>query len=70
MTKEDTNLYERLWPTYGPQMGLYETRKMLIETLRALEWCSGSGDFAPRGKARVGWRRYVLPLLKRAGLSL
>jgi len=70
MNKEDVKVYERLWPTHGPQMGIYDTRMMLIETLRALEWCGGSGDFSPGGKARVGWRRYVLPLLKRAGLSL
>lgn len=31
--------------------------------LEALRWCSGSGDFAPGGKARRGWLRVCKPLL-------
>lgn len=29
----------------------------------ALQWCSGSADFAPGGKAREGWLRIAQPLL-------
>lgn len=29
----------------------------------ALQWCSGSADFAPKGKARTGWEKICQPLL-------
>jgi hypothetical protein len=29
----------------------------------ALQWCSGSDDFAPGGKARKGWVKLCQPLL-------
>ena len=33
----------------------------------ALIWCSGSGDFAPGGKARKGWLKLAQPLLDNLG---
>lgn len=38
-----------------------ETRK---EYQEALIWCSGSQDFQVEGKAREGWEKICLPLLK------
>ena len=32
----------------------------------ALQWASGSGDFAPGGKARRGWLRIARPALSPA----
>jgi len=32
--------------------------------IEGLQWCSGSADFAPGGKARRGWNKIVVPLLK------
>ena len=34
---------------------------------RALQWASGSGDFAPGGKARRGWLRLARPALSHSG---
>ena len=34
------------------------------ELVGALEWCSGSGDFALEGKARKGWVKLCQPLLR------
>jgi len=35
----------------------------LDQFLEALQWCGGSGDFAPEGKARKGWKKVCQPLL-------
>jgi len=34
--------------------------------IEALIWCSGSEDFQVDGKARKGWEKICLPLLKQA----
>ena len=41
---------------------LLQDRDELVE---ALVWCGGSGDFAPEGKARVGWERGPAWLISR-----
>jgi len=43
-------------------------RHMLARALAALQWCSGSSDFQPRGKARKGWLLVCQPVLEAAGL--
>ena len=35
----------------------------------ALIWCSGSDDFQLEGKARVGWEKICVPLLKDYNLN-
>jgi len=40
-------------------------RQHIAELEDALIWCSGSGDFAPEGKARKGFLKIVRPLLSR-----
>lgn len=35
------------------------------ELLDALQWCGGSGDFSPEGKAHEGWEKVVIPLLRK-----
>jgi hypothetical protein len=30
----------------------------------ALQWCGGSNDFQFEGKARKGWEKIVMPLIK------
>ena len=43
--------------------------KAQISQMReALQWCSGSEDFGPVGKARVGWQKMVKPLLDCPGV--
>lgn len=46
-------------------------RQSLVNTIddlrEALQWCSGADDFAPGGKAREGWEKYVKPLLDGSG---
>ena len=37
----------------------------ITELLQALQWCGGSSDFAPGGKAHKGWKAAVLPLLNK-----
>jgi hypothetical protein len=37
----------------------------ISELIGALEWCSGSKDFAPDGTARVGWEKVVVPLFRK-----
>jgi hypothetical protein len=42
----------------------------VIEGLRgALQWCSGSDDFAEGGQARIGWLKLCAPLLAAPALS-
>ena len=41
---------------------LSKTQK-IIKMRDAMQWMSGSGDFAPGGKARKGFEKIVLPLL-------
>lgn len=36
---------------------------LVNEYVEALQWCSGSADFAPGGKARRGWLKLCAPLL-------
>jgi hypothetical protein len=38
-------------------------REAVARYREALIWCGGSDDFSPRGKAREGWEKIVLPLL-------
>ena len=38
--------------------------------VEALQWCSGSSDFAPGGKARKGWLKICAPLLKKGGVNV
>ena len=33
------------------------------QLLEALQWCGGSGAFAPKGKAQKGWKKLCQPLL-------
>ncbi len=43
-----------------------EITKLQAENKRlkeALQWCNGSGDFAPDGKAHKGWEKICRPLL-------
>lgn len=42
-------------------MAVHERAQLLRD---ALIWCSGADDFAPGGKARAGFERIVLPLIK------
>jgi len=39
---------------------LKEDAESLVENLL---WCSGSADFAPGGKAEIGWEKSVRPAL-------
>ena len=42
-----------------------KTEEELIKKYKdALIWCSGSDDFQVGGKAREGWEKICLPLLK------
>lgn len=41
------------WATPGPVREL----KLLSEAIGQLQWCGGADDFAPDGKARLGWER-------------
>lgn len=36
---------------------------ILDKYIDALRWCSGSNDFAPKGKARRGWMKIQRELL-------
>ena len=45
-------------------------RHLLAQALEALEWCSGSSDFQPKGKARKGWLLLCQPVLEAAGLAV
>ena len=36
---------------------------ILDRYIEALQWCSGSGDFAPGGQAEIGWNKLCRPLL-------
>lgn len=36
---------------------------VVTEFQEALVWCSGSGDFAPEGKAHGGWTTVCAPLM-------
>lgn len=38
--------------------------EVIEEYIDALQWCSGSEDFAKDGHARVGWEKIVEPLLR------
>jgi hypothetical protein len=63
------------WTEYGVQLSeanatliaqapaLYEA---LDKALEALIWCSGSDDFAPEGKAAVGWETFARPIVNQA----
>ena len=42
----------------------YEKTKDRQKFIDALIWCSGSDDFQVGGKARKGWEKICLPLLK------
>lgn len=37
---------------------------ILDRYIEALQWCGGSDDFQLEGKARVGWEKMVLPLIR------
>ena len=39
-------------------------RQLLKYEIDALIWCSGSDDFQVGGKARKGWEKICLPLLR------
>lgn len=43
---------------------------LLSRALEALQWCGGSSDFSPGGKARKGWLLLCQPVLEDAGLVL
>lgn len=45
-------------------------RKLLGDSLKALEWTSGAPDFAPGGMAETGWAKVVDPVLKRLRRAL
>jgi hypothetical protein len=38
--------------------------ELLDKYIDALQWCSGSGDFGPGGKAEEGWKKICKPLLE------
>ena len=42
-----------------------EKEKNYQRFIDALIWCSGSDDFQVGGKARKGWEKICLPLLKK-----
>lgn len=42
-------------------------RRDLADALETIEWMSGSGDFAPRGRAHRGWLVTAAPLLELYG---
>ena len=41
-----------------------QLKKTISEFKEALIWCSGSQDFQLEGKARKGWEKICVPLLK------
>ncbi len=41
-----------------------EFANILDKYIEALQWCSGSCDFQIGGKARRGWNRMVVPLIR------
>ena len=43
----------------------FEKKKDRQKFIDALIWCSGSDDFQVDGKARKGWEKICLPLLKK-----
>ena len=46
------------------QLLIQEKAKDRQKFIDALIWCSGSDDFQVGGKARKGWEKICLPLLK------
>ena len=46
------------------QLLKYEKEKDRQKFIDALIWCSGSDDFQVGGKARKGWEKICLPLLR------
>jgi len=46
-----------------------EFANILDRYIEGLQWCGGSADFGPGGKARKGWKKIVMPLLKLATAS-
>ena len=42
----------------------FEKKKNRQKFIDALIWCSGSEDFQVGGKARKGWEKICLPLLR------
>jgi hypothetical protein len=75
MDKEITNdlNFDKVKENYCPRcyfeddkMVLRNECKHYIQKLKdALIWCSGSNDFQVGGKARDGWVRLCLPLLRK-----
>ncbi len=59
--KRGRDLYHRLG-AYATV--LFAPDERVSELVEALEWCSGSADFAPEGKARKGWVKLCQPLLR------
>ncbi len=59
--KRGRDLYHRLG-SYATVLFAPDERVSKLE--EALQWCSGSGDFAPGGKARRGWVKLCQPLLR------
>ena len=47
------------------QLLIQEKIKNRQKFIDALIWCSGSDDFQVGGKARKGWEKICLPLLKK-----
>jgi hypothetical protein len=52
------------------KVDLAEMQVALAETVAALVWCSGSGDFAPAGTARAGWKSVAQPAIDMANSIL
>lgn len=40
-------------------------KEKIDKLVEALQWCGGSEDFQEGGKARKGWLKLCVPLLKR-----
>ena len=59
--KEDLDWLEKY---FIPKLLKSEKTKDRQKFVDALIWCSGSDDFQVGGKARKGWEKICLPLLR------
>ena len=45
-------------------MRTLELTKVIAELIEVLQWCGGSSDFSPAGKAHEGWIKICSPAIK------
>jgi len=63
--KESDRIEVRKYVPLIRQLLIQEKTKNCQKFIDALIWCSGSDDFQVGGKARKGWEKICLPLLKK-----